>query len=37
MFDQLKLDMVDIGVGGAEFFASLEIEGQIINYTFTVN
>ena len=32
MLDQLNLDMVDIGVGGAEFFASVEIEGQIIDY-----
>lgn len=34
MLDQLNLDMVDIGMGGAEFFASIVIDGHTIEYSF---
>lgn len=34
MLDQLNLDMVDVGMGGAEFFASIVIDGHTIEYSF---
>ncbi|MBT3323183.1 MAG: hypothetical protein HN392_12945 [Anaerolineae bacterium] len=34
MLDQLNLDMIDIGMGGAEFFTSIVMDGHTIDYSF---